>query len=56
MVFGHLERLLKHDAAGGVLLLLSALLALFVANSHLAPYYDALLSTKLSVLIDGEGL
>jgi NhaA family Na+:H+ antiporter len=56
MIFGQIERLLKHDAAGGVLLLVSALLALFVANSHLAPYYDAFLSTKLSVLIDGQGL
>lgn len=51
-----LDRFFKHDAFGGILLMLSALAALFVANSALAPYYDGWLSSVLSLTLDGEGL
>ncbi|MBM7069559.1 Na+/H+ antiporter NhaA [Actibacterium sp. 188UL27-1] len=51
-----IERLFRHDAAGGVLLMLSAIAALVVANSALAPFYDSILGAYLSVLIDGEDL
>ncbi len=51
-----LMRLLRHEAAGGVLLLIAAILALIVANSGLQQFYDHLFAIKVSVLIDGQGL
>ncbi|MGB7320722.1 MAG: Na+/H+ antiporter NhaA [Albidovulum sp.] len=51
-----LNRFFRHDAAGGILLMASALLALIVANSSLSADYHTLLLKKLSVLLDGEGL
>ncbi len=51
-----LDRFFRHDAAGGVLLMAAALLALIVANSGLSDGYHALLVKKFSVLLDGEGL
>ena len=51
-----LDRFFKHDAFGGILLMLSALAALFLANSALGPYYDGWLSSVLSLTLDGEGL
>ncbi|MFZ5710144.1 MAG: Na+/H+ antiporter NhaA [Pseudomonadota bacterium] len=49
-------RLLRHEAAGGVLLIVAAVAALFVANSGLNPGYQAFLRSKLSILVNGEGL
>ena len=49
-------RLFRHEATGGILLILAALLALIVANSGLAGAYDAVLNTKLSILIGDTGL
>ncbi|WP_347310363.1 Na+/H+ antiporter NhaA [Defluviimonas sp. SAOS-178_SWC] len=51
-----LDRFFRHDAAGGVLLMAAALLALIVANSGLSDGYHALLLKKFSILLDGEGL
>jgi len=51
-----IERLLKHEAAGGVALMAAALLALIVANSGFAGLYNDVLAAKLSITIDGEGL
>jgi len=51
-----LDRFFKHEAAGGILLMLSAALALIVANSRWSAGYEALLETKLSILIGGQGL
>ncbi len=51
-----LDRFFRHDAAGGVVLMLSALLALLVANSVLSDGYHELLLKKFSILLDGEGL
>ncbi|WP_413875425.1 Na+/H+ antiporter NhaA [Albidovulum sp.] len=51
-----LARFFRHDAAGGVVLMLSALLALIVANSGLSGAYQGWLMTPFSVLLDGEGL
>lgn len=51
-----LDRFFRHDAAGGVLLMAAALLALIVANSGLSDGYHALLQKNFSVLLDGEGL
>lgn len=51
-----MERFFKHEAAGGVLLMAAAALALIVANSGWSAGYEALLETKLSILIGGQGL
>lgn len=51
-----LDRFFAHEAAGGILLMLSAALALIVANSGLSASYHGILELKLSVLLDGEGL
>lgn len=51
-----IDRFFKHEAAGGILLMLSAALALIVANSGWSAGYEALLETKLSILIGGQGL
>lgn len=50
------DRFFRHDAAGGVLLMASALLALIVANSALSAGYHELLLKKFSILLEGEGL
>ncbi|HKY95932.1 MAG TPA: Na+/H+ antiporter NhaA [Kiloniellales bacterium] len=49
-------RFLNLEAASGLLLMAAAALALAIANSPLAGTYDALLSTRVSLLVDGEGL
>ena len=46
-----LAKLLHHEAAGGVLLIISAALALILDNSPLAWLYDALLATPVIVQI-----
>jgi Na+:H+ antiporter, NhaA family len=51
-----LSRLLRSDAAGGILLLIAAAMAMVVANSPLAPAYNHLLDVKVSVLIEDHGL
>ncbi len=50
------DRFFKHDASGGILLMLSAVAALLVANSALAPVYDRVLGSYLAVTLNGEGL
>ena len=52
----HLALLLKHEAAGGVVLLVAALLALALANSPLAWLYDRLLDTPVSVRLGAFGI
>ena len=51
-----LDRFFRHDAFGGILLMASALAALIVANSSLAPYYDRFLGAYFAVTVNGEGL
>lgn len=51
-----LERLFKHEAAGGVMLMAAAVAALIVANSAFAPLYDTALGSYLAVTLNGEGL
>ncbi|GKY88338.1 Na+/H+ antiporter NhaA [Sinisalibacter aestuarii] len=51
-----LERLFKHEAAGGVMLMAAAVAALIVANSAFAPLYDATLGSYLAITLNGEGL
>ncbi len=50
------DRFFKHDAAGGMLLMLSAAMALIVANSALAPYYEDALGSYLKITLNGSGL
>ena len=51
-----LDRFFSHEASGGILLMLSALAAMIVANSALSGLYEFVLAAKFSVLINGEGL
>jgi NhaA family Na+:H+ antiporter len=51
-----LNRFFSHEASGGILLMLSALAAMIVANSALSGLYESVLGAKFSVLINGEGL
>jgi Na+:H+ antiporter, NhaA family len=51
MRFGILQRLLRHEAASGVVLMLASAFALVLANSSLAGVYDLLLSMRASVRI-----
>ena len=50
------KRLIGHEAAGGVALMLAAVFAMIVANSPLNDAYQGLFSKKFSVLIDGIGI
>ena len=51
-----LDKFIRHEAFGGILLLASALAALLVANSAFQPAYDGFLNTKFAITFDGEGL
>src|SRR4051794_39229556 len=51
MRFGILERLFRHEAASGIVLMLASAAALVLANSSLAGAYDLLLSTRAAVRI-----
>ncbi len=51
-----IERLFKHEAAGGIALMAAALAALIVANSSFAPLYEATLDSRLAITLNGDGL
>jgi NhaA family Na+:H+ antiporter len=51
MRFGILERLFRHEAASGIVLMLASAAALILANSSFAGAYDLLLSTRAAVRI-----
>ena len=56
MRFGMLQRLFRHEAASGVVLMLASALALVLANSPTAEFYDLLLSLRGSVRIGSFGI
>lgn len=56
MLIRALDKFFSHDSAGGILLMLSALAALLVANSALYSSYEATLGSYLAITINGEGL
>ena len=56
MLLRAFDTFFRSDSAGGILLILSALAAMFAANSALAPLYDGALGAYLSITIDGTGL
>lgn len=51
-----LERLVKHDAFGGILLMAAAIAAMFIANSDFRSVYEGVLNSYFAVTFDGEGL
>ncbi len=51
-----IDRLFRHEAAGGMLLMASVVAALVVANSALGPVYEAVLGTYLKISIGETGL
>jgi Na+:H+ antiporter, NhaA family len=56
MLVATLERLFRHEAASGIVLMLASALALVLANSPLAGFYDLLLSLHGSVRIGSFGI
>jgi Na+:H+ antiporter, NhaA family len=56
MPFATLRRVFRHEAASGVVLMLASALALALANSPLARFYDLLLSVHASVRIGDFGI
>ena len=56
MLLATLQRLLRHDAASGIVLMLASALALVLANSPMAGFYDLLLSLRGSVRIGSFGI
>nr|WP_306418439.1 Na+/H+ antiporter NhaA [Pseudoprimorskyibacter insulae] len=51
-----LDRFFRHEAAGGILLMVAAIAALIVANSSLHGSYDSALSSYFAVTLNGEGV
>src|SRR5258708_16622754 len=56
MLFAILQRLVRPEAASGIVLVLAWALALVLANSPMAGFYDLLLSLRGSVRIGGFGI
>ncbi len=56
MLIRALDRFFRHEAAGGILLMASAIAAMIVANSGLSGGYNSALSSIFSITINGEGL
>lgn len=51
-----IDRFFSSEASGGILLMLSAVAALIVANSALAPFYESWLNSYFSVKLNDEGI
>lgn len=56
MLLRAIDKFFRHEASGGILLMLSAVAALMVANSALSGTYEGILGSYLAVTLDGEGL
>ncbi len=56
MLLRSIDRFFRHEAAGGILLMVSAVAALVIANSGLVEEYRAVLSSYLSITLNGDGL
>ncbi len=50
------DRFFRHEAFGGLLLMASAIAALLIANSPLAPTYGAVLNSELAITLGGGGI
>ncbi len=51
-----IDRFFSHEASGGILLMLSGLAAMIVANSGLSGVYESVLGSYLAVTLNGSGL
>jgi NhaA family Na+:H+ antiporter len=51
-----IDKFFSHEASGGIVLMLSAVLALVVANSGLNPLYASWLNAEFTIQLNGEGL
>ena len=56
MLMRTIDQFFAHEASGGILLMLSALAALLVANSAFQPAYDAILGSYVAVTVNGGGV
>lgn len=56
MLLRTFDRFFRHEAAGGILLMLSAVAAMVVANSSWSEGYNSFLSAKFSITVNDEGL
>ncbi|MEQ8700671.1 MAG: Na+/H+ antiporter NhaA, partial [Bauldia litoralis] len=51
MPLASIRSFVRHEAFGGILLMAAAVLALVLVNSPLAPLYDSLLKTQMTVAV-----
>lgn len=56
MLLRAIDKFFSHEASGGILLMLSALAAMIVANSALSSLYEGVLGSYLAVTLNGSGL
>ena len=56
MLIRAFDKFFDRDSIGGILLILSALAAMLVANGDLRTLYDGVLSSVLTISINGDGL
>ncbi|WP_090055371.1 Na+/H+ antiporter NhaA [Celeribacter neptunius] len=56
MLLRKLEQFFDSEISGGIVLMLAAVAAMFVANSSLYPYYDSALSSYFTVQLGENGL
>ncbi len=56
MLIAAINRFFRHEAAGGIMLMLAAFTALLVANSPLAAGYNFLLETQGAITMNGKGI
>ena len=56
MLMATLQRLFRHEAASGIVLMVASALALVLANSPMGGFYDLLLSLRGSVRIGSFGI
>lgn len=56
MLIAAIDRFFKHEAAGGIMLMISAMAALIVANSPLVSGYNFLLDTQGAITMNGKGI
>jgi NhaA family Na+:H+ antiporter len=56
MLLRNLERFFGNEASGGIVLMMSALAAMMVANSSLYPIYESVLSSYFTISLNGQGL
>jgi NhaA family Na+:H+ antiporter len=52
MPFTAIREFFRMEAAGGIVLVIAAALAIWVANSPLAPYYQQFLDLRLAIQVD----